>query len=691
MNRIARLIVVCCLASFAGIWDTPSLSAATPASGTLSTVSTSLAWTGGPYTAVTADPSLCTSLTCDQYSLTIDIPSTFYATNPSYTVRVGISWASSLDDFDLYIYDSGGNLVNSSASGGTTSESVDLGQLSTGTFQVQVVAFTTANTTYSGLATLAAPPVAPYRTAKYKTGAFSFTTPVPLLGPDDLVFGVQGLEPRSAYDALGNIYAAAIQGIPAGTDVWKSTNGGASFTYLGQPDGAQAASAIARGGGAGGGDEDIAIGVSGNVYVNSLWLGSCTQSTSFNGGATWVPNPVSSVVPGNDRQWIAAHGTNELYLTYKQLGVLLAGTESIFCVKSFDGGITFPQVTEVTTPELGVQPGDQGNIAVDQSNGNVYTIFVGQSSPNQLYVARSSDGGKTFIIKLIYQDPAGTRLSNVFPIIAVDHGSNLHAVYSTGTNIYLLSSSDQGATWTLPVRVNNGGGTKTALAPWVDAGDAGKVNITWWGTSSSNSLSDSARWNVFFAQTQNALSKTPTISENAATGVIHTGAICVNGTGCASGTRNLAEYFANTVYLDGMDMIVFPDDQHNPSPITYFTKQTGGSGVLSGKRAQTALASQEGETKARTGMIPTSYALGQNFPNPFNPTTVIPYDLPEESYVNLRVYDVFGREVLMLVDGVQGAGHRSATLDAARLPSGIYFYRLRSEKFTEMKKAVLMK
>src|SRR5207247_11348868 len=100
-------------------------------------------------------------------------------------------------------------------------------------------------------------------------------------------------------------------------------------------------------------------------------------------------------VPANDRQWIASHGDKELYLTYQQLGALLSGTTSIFVVKSFDGGVTFPQVARATTPGSGPQPDIQGNIAVDQANGNVYTGFV-SSSGNQIYLVRSVNGGVSF-------------------------------------------------------------------------------------------------------------------------------------------------------------------------------------------------------------------------------------------------------------------------------------------------------
>ncbi len=666
--------------------------AATPDSGTLMPSSSggasSISWTGGPYTAVTADPSLCTSLSCDEFLLTVNIPVSFYTTNPDFSVRVHIAWADTPNDFDLYVYDANGNLVNSSAQGNTTYEDADLGQLTSGTYRVQVVAFSTVNELYSGVASVGPPPVDQVRLAKYKRGKFTFTQPQQMVGPNGVVFGVQDLEPRSAYDTSGNIYVAAIQGIPAGTDVWKSSDGGTSFTYLGQPDGAQAASAMAgRTPGAGGGDEDIAVGAAGRVYVTSLWLGSVTMCNSFDGGMTWAANPISTTVPLDDRQWIASYKDNEVYMTFKQLGVLLVGTESIFVLKSFDGGLTFPQVTEATTPELGVQPDDQGNIAVDQNNGNVYTVFIGNPG-NSVYVARSTDGGKSFTLLLVHQGPVGDSYQNVFPIVAVDRGGNLHVVYSNGTNIYLTSSSDQGTIWTAPVRVNNGTETKTALAPWIDAGDAGKVDIMWWATPSANSLAADAQWKVYFAQTQNAFAKTPTISENAATGIFHTGPICVNGTGCASGTRDLAEYASTTVYQDGNAMIVYPDNQQTTNPLTYFIKQTSGPVVISISHESEKKVTQQLSVK-----IPDHFALEQNYPNPFNPSTTISYALPTNSFVQLTVYNILGQEVESLVNEEKDAGMHSVRFDASQLPSGIYFYKLAANggEFVNVKRMVIMK
>jgi hypothetical protein len=77
-----------------------------------------------------------------------------------------------------------------------------------------------------------------------------------------------------------------------------------------------------------------------------------------------------------------------------------------------------------------------------------------------------------------------------------------------------------------------------------------------------------------------------------------------------------------------------------------------------------------------SGGVPGPYALDQNFPNPFNPSTVIRFHLPAVARVTLKVYDVLGREIATLVDGPMQAGSHSVTWNAASLGSGVYFARL---------------
>jgi len=83
--------------------------------------------------------------------------------------------------------------------------------------------------------------------------------------------------------------------------------------------------------------------------------------------------------------------------------------------------------------------------------------------------------------------------------------------------------------------------------------------------------------------------------------------------------------------------------------------------------------------------------LTQNYPNPFNPSTKIKYQIPELSFVTIKVYDVLGKEVTTLINEEKPAGSYEVEFDASRLPSGVYFYRLQAGSFIETKKMILLR
>ncbi len=86
-----------------------------------------------------------------------------------------------------------------------------------------------------------------------------------------------------------------------------------------------------------------------------------------------------------------------------------------------------------------------------------------------------------------------------------------------------------------------------------------------------------------------------------------------------------------------------------------------------------------------------SYSLHQNYPNPFNPTTQISYQLPENSFVNLVVYNILGQVVAELVNQEQASGKYTVKFDASNLPSGVYIYKLQAGEFSDVKKMLLTK
>ena len=89
--------------------------------------------------------------------------------------------------------------------------------------------------------------------------------------------------------------------------------------------------------------------------------------------------------------------------------------------------------------------------------------------------------------------------------------------------------------------------------------------------------------------------------------------------------------------------------------------------------------------------IPASFNLLQNYPNPYNPTTQIVYQIPKESEVVLRVYDLLGREIAVLVNETKQPGEYSVTFDAKRMATGIYLYELRAGEFRSVKKMMLVR
>ena len=92
-----------------------------------------------------------------------------------------------------------------------------------------------------------------------------------------------------------------------------------------------------------------------------------------------------------------------------------------------------------------------------------------------------------------------------------------------------------------------------------------------------------------------------------------------------------------------------------------------------------------------SSILPPSSFILSAFPNPFNPTTELRFDLPRAARVSLQVFDIVGREVATLIDGVRPSGRHTVTFDATTLPSGLYFARIQSAANTQTQKLILLK
>ncbi|MDH3269226.1 MAG: T9SS type A sorting domain-containing protein, partial [Ignavibacteria bacterium] len=93
----------------------------------------------------------------------------------------------------------------------------------------------------------------------------------------------------------------------------------------------------------------------------------------------------------------------------------------------------------------------------------------------------------------------------------------------------------------------------------------------------------------------------------------------------------------------------------------------------------------------QSDLLPASFELMQNYPNPFNPVTSINYQVPEATLVSIKVYDLIGREVAVLVNEVKQAGNYQVTFSSENLASGVYFYRMTTGDFSSVRKMNLLK
>jgi len=128
-----------------------------------------------------------------------------------------------------------------------------------------------------------------------------------------------------------------------------------------------------------------------------------------------------------------------------------------------------------------------------------------------------------------------------------------------------------------------------------------------------------------------------------------------------------------------------------PTTASIYTAATGGQPI--GSLMWWGLT--VGVTKT-SNSVPEGYALTQNYPNPFNPTTLITYQVPVASNITLKVFDILGREVATLVDGMKEAGSYTVPFDGSRLSSGVYIAQITAQgknaiQFTKGIKLVLSK
>jgi hypothetical protein len=428
-------------------------------------------------------------------------------------------------------------------------------------------------------------------------------------------------EPAIRATADGQFYSSSENGLGGGTDAWRSSDNGLHYTQLPCPNcGSQSND---TGFAPGGGDTDLAVASAKNaqgnynVYVASLTLASVDVSTSTDNGADWTLNPLGALVPGDDREWIAADGASKVCVSYHDIA-----TFNIDVNCSADAGTTFTQLGEaidsshsyaINANEIGNQTIDtsatspyqhtiyQTFSAVDSTSEQATCITTGPCNYRDVFMGVSTDGGQTFTDYLVHRGSPDTSYGHQFVNVTTDQAGNVYSIYSDDQNTYLSYSTDQGKTWSAPLKINS---VATAIFPWASALAPGKIDVVYYGSSYSSAgttpdnYPDSASWKVYFAQDTSVL-KGGKFTNVAATPVVHYGGVCESGIGC-TGNRDLYDDFGVAASpTTGLASIIYSDDQYindaNDPPESGCTQSASNTGSCD----HTAIATQTGGTSIK--------------------------------------------------------------------------------------------
>ena len=441
---------------------------------------------------------------------------------------------------------------------------------------------------------------------------------------------------------------------------------------------------------------------SGNTYItggsqvgtNNLY-GFCTIKINPSGVQLWVQRFELSLGNAGEARDIKTDAAGNVYVAgYLSLG----------------GALTIIKYNSSGVQQWIVNSGTVGNLKVSLAVnplGYVYAAGTGAGFAGIYYytVAYNSSGVQQWNVSY----NGGSSLSlNYLSGIAVDDVTN--DIYILGTSTPYLGNQN-----IVTVKYNSSG-----IQQWASSYN-GPAN----GKDTARAITLDALGNVIVtggATTGSTFLDYCTIKYNPA-GTQQWASI-YDGSGFADLASNIVAGPYNYIYITGMSVgstltADFATIKYNPSGVQQWAVRyngpasglsavdfalglavdaSGGTYVTGGSAGtSTGLDFCSVKYSAPVGItnqnseVPVEYCLGQNYPNPFNPVTTIQFSLPVDDYITLKIFDAAGRLVETLADKMENAGVHKYNFDAADYTSGIYFYKLSTERFSSTKKMLLIK
>jgi len=538
------------------------VAAAITGSGTLSPDNPEVAYESGPFlvsnptiqteSLLGGDQPICEDpvLPCDDFVLEVDIPAGYTADHPGHRITVRIDWPTGANDFDMFVLDEDGAVVDSSATGGRP-EIVVL-PLADGrrTYTVRVEPFLVTGDSYAGSLTLGPAPDSPYVPGAEPAPEFvNYAAPngwgtnygEPSIGVNPITgkvmftgrryLNVAGKTLRVTFDESTN---------PANAN-WEDVTPLSSLATSADPIG-------------------YTDRTTGRTFVSQLHaLCSATEYTDTDGDF-WLPSEGCGLPTLFDHQTLGGGpfapplvggvGVYPNAVYYCAQTLVEAG-----CAVSLDGGITFGAGVPVYTTECG---GLHGHLKV-APDGTVYLPNKG-CAPNQAVVV-SADNGQSWEIRQIPTSLPGDSDPSVG--IATD-GTVYFGYVNADGHARIAVSRDKGLSWDNDVDVGAPFGIQNAVFPAVVAGDPARAAFAFHGTTvggAYGALDFPGIWHLYVATTYDGGESWTTVNVTPGDPVQGPGGICIIGFSCDNepDNRNLLDFFDATIDNEGRILVGYAD------------------------------------------------------------------------------------------------------------------------------------
>ncbi len=415
-------------------------------------------------------------------------------------------------------------------------------------------------------------------------------------------------------------------------------------------------------------DPVITSDAQGNFYISSTsrqpvanYNRDMLMYKSTNNGQTFFLHSIA--VPGSggsgeDKEWIfcdpiATNTTfNYIFISWTSFGP----QPGIKFRKSTNGGLNWS-----STVNIGDNTSGQGSNICSGTSNQIYVVW----DAGGIRFDKSTNGGTSFGTDFQLTNVSST---NGFPFICCDYSNNatrgnVYVIWDDmrggNSDVWFQRSTNGGANWlATPVRVNDVA-TNNQYWPVIQCDNNGILYAMYYDTRAGASAINSY---IAYSTDAGNTWVNQIMSDSSFT----------------SQQPNSDVRFGDYIQIDAYNGKVIPvwTDQRKGFP-----NQEIYTANLSGLLAVNPVSTE----------IPVSFALYQNYPNPFNPVTRINFDLPEDAFVTMKLFDILGRVVKTLVSQNLKAGKFYTELNASELSGGVYFYKIEAGEFVDSKKLVLVK